>query len=95
MNKEKRNDFNLNEEEIEILKAFEKGDLTALSTEGLEQEKADAKEAATNYFKKNKKINIRMTEFDLNQIKRIAAREGLPYQTLISSVLHKYATGIL
>ena len=40
--------------------------------------------------RKNKNVNIRLTEFDLDRIRAKAEREGVPYQTLISSVLHKY-----
>ena len=46
-------------------------------------------------LRKNKRINIRLPSHDLVEIKRLAAREGVPYQTLISSILHKYATGEL
>jgi len=46
-------------------------------------------------MKKNRKINIRISENDLSAIQRRAAREGIPYQTLIGSVLHKYASGFL
>lgn len=51
--------------------------------------------AAQETMKKNKNINIRITENDLLSIKMMAAREGIPYQTLIGSVLHKYTSGIL
>jgi len=51
------------------------------------------KTAAANHLKKNKQINIRISEFDLLGLKEIAADEGLPYQTLISSLLHKFVTG--
>ncbi|MGB5847494.1 MAG: hypothetical protein WBH40_03340 [Ignavibacteriaceae bacterium] len=46
-------------------------------------------------MKKNRKINIRISENDLSALQRKAAREGIPYQTLIGSVLHKYASGFL
>jgi len=51
--------------------------------------------AAAETIKKNKNINIRINENDLTSIKLMAAREGIPYQTLIGSVLHKYTSGIL
>jgi predicted DNA binding CopG/RHH family protein len=57
-----------------------------------ERELAFAKEAAANYLRKEAKINIRLTHHDLEGLRRIAVKEGLPYQTLISSVLHKYVT---
>jgi predicted DNA binding CopG/RHH family protein len=50
---------------------------------------------AANTSKKNKRVNIRMTEHDLEAIQRKAIQEGLPYQTLISSLIHKYVTGNL
>jgi predicted DNA binding CopG/RHH family protein len=46
-------------------------------------------------LKKSRNINIRLTENDLVSIKMLAAREGLPYQTLIGSLIHKYAAGSL
>lgn len=61
-------------------------------TANLEEELAMSKEAAANYLRKNAKINIRLTSFDVEGLKRIAVKEGLPYQTLISSILHKYVT---
>ncbi|MES9856495.1 MAG: hypothetical protein ABW166_07835 [Sedimenticola sp.] len=47
------------------------------------------KAAAKNTFKKDKRVNIRMTEMDLDLLQERALIEGLPYQTLMSSVLHK------
>ena len=44
---------------------------------------------------KNKKINIRMSDWDYNNIKLKAVQEGMPYQTLVSSLIHKYLTGQL
>jgi len=46
-------------------------------------------------MKKNRKVNIRLSENVLSALQRRAAREGIPYQTLIGSVLHKYASGFL
>ena len=46
-------------------------------------------------MKKNKNINIRISENDLQSIKLLAAKEGMPYQTLIGSLIHKYASGYL
>ena len=50
---------------------------------------------AKNTMKKNRKINIRISENDLSALQRRAAREGIPYQTLIGSILHKYASGYI
>ena len=57
------------------------------------QEKMERK--LESFTKKSERINIRLTPYDLDHIKRIATKEGLPYQTLISSILHKYAAGYL
>ena len=46
-------------------------------------------------YEKHKNINIRISEHDLESIKLLAAREGLRYQTLIGSLIHKYASGAL
>ncbi len=51
--------------------------------------------AARETMKKARRVNIRLSEADLDRIRAIAIEEGLPYQTLISSVLHKYVTGTL
>jgi len=82
----------LDQEEKEILSYFEDNKTLHVS-KPIESEKADALLAAKNFLKKSQRINIRMNEFDLNHIKRRAAQEGIPYQTLISSILHKYAAG--
>jgi predicted DNA binding CopG/RHH family protein len=73
--------------EEEILQAYENGLLKRSSVQ------TDFKAAAKNTIKKNRKINIRISENDLNALQRKAAREGIPYQTLIGSVLHKYVCG--
>ena len=52
-------------------------------------------QSAKNTFNKDKRINIRLTSNDLNNIQIKAAKEGMPYQTLISSIIHKYASGEL
>ena len=80
----------IDEEEKEILDSFE-SDLL-ISTSEIKSEKINAISAAKNFLKKSERINIRMNAFDLSHIKRKAAQEGIPYQTLISSILHKYAS---
>lgn len=83
----------LDPEEREILRAYEEGRLQRAS--GSPQEVARLESAARDTLRKDKRINIRLPSHDLVEIKRLAAREGVPYQTLISSILHKYATGEL
>ncbi len=55
-----------------------------------EKELSFAKETAGNSLRKEAKINIRLTRHDVDGLRRLASREGLPYQTLIASILHKY-----
>ena len=60
----------------------------------MEEELKLAQEIAANTLRamrKNKRINIRISEYDLALIREKAMKEGLPYQTLIASILHKYA----
>lgn len=51
--------------------------------------------AARETLRKDRNINIRINANDLTSIKLLAAREGIPYQTLIGSLIHKYTTGRL
>ena len=78
-------------EELDFLNDIENGNFEPISN--VEKAIDEAKTAAKNTLRKNKKINIRLTDVDLDLLKQRAIHEGLPYQTLISSVLHKYATG--
>ncbi len=80
-------------EEKALLDSFEKGEWKSVPQ--LNSEKKKAKAAAANYFKKDARINIRIAGPDLLKVKQIAAYEGIPYQTFISSVLHKVASGHL
>ena len=79
----------LSSKEQEILDLFEQGKLK--SVKNTKQKIAAARSAAKQHMKKDQRINIRLSSFDLDRIKRISAHEGLPYQTLIASILHKYA----
>lgn len=81
------------EEEQEILDAFEKGELVPV--ENHEEKKRDLIEAAGNIPPKTKRISIRLPEQDLENLKIKAAETGIPYQTLIGSLIHQYATGRL
>lgn len=78
----------LDQEEKELLELFESDKLKKSSSAA--QDKKTAIASAKAHLKKDAKINIRLSSFDLDNIKRLAAVEGLPYQTLISSILHKY-----
>jgi len=52
-------------------------------------------ESIINTANKTKNINIRISEYDIEKVKQISMEEGIPYQTLISSIIHKYITGKL
>lgn len=54
-----------------------------------------SKKTAENYFKKNARVSFRISETDLENVKRMAASEGLPYQTYLTSIIHKFTTGQL
>lgn len=78
--------------ETEVLVAFEAGDLASVaSKEELEKLRAAARATGT----KDRRVNIRLSSSDVRDLQALALREGIPYQTLIASVLHKYVTGRL
>ncbi len=83
-------DFNLSKEEKEILKDFEAGEFKSVLTP---KRKKMLQAIAEETFKKDKRINIRISSRDLELLQRRALEEGIPYQTLVSSVLHKYVSG--
>lgn len=83
----------LDEEERRILRDFEHGEFESLRN--FRQEKRRLEEAARKTLQKGKRINIRISEHDLERIRKRAVAEGLPYQTLITSTLHKFVTGRL
>jgi len=85
--------IHLDDYEKEVLDYIEKGEYE--SAPDLEEEKTKLKHAAENTMKKSARINIRIAENDLLKLKSIALDEGLPYQTLISSILHKFVSGRL
>ena len=78
--------------ELEVLTAFDKGELKSLGTKA---ELAKFKAAARATAIKDKRVNIRLSSGDLKDIQVKALEEGMPYQTLIASVLHKNVTGKL
>jgi predicted DNA binding CopG/RHH family protein len=78
--------------ELELLEAVEKS--TEFSrVENFEEELEEAKRAARSFLKKTKNINIRIPEFDMLMLKRKSAELNIPYQTILSSLIHQYVTG--
>ena len=80
-------------EEREILEKFERGELRTVSS--VESEIEAARQAARNTFNKTRRVNLRVTERDFSLAHARAREEGIPYQTLLSSVIHKYLSGRL
>ena len=78
--------------EQDVLAAFERGQLKSVASKA---ELARLRAAARATALKDKRVNIRLSSIDLQDIQAKALVEGLPYQTLIASVLHKYVTGRL
>lgn len=95
----KKNKYKLTKEEQALLDSFERDEWHSVKNVNVEIKKT--KKIAENtmkHWKKEKKdarINIRLTAQDLEKIKKIAEHEGLPYQTLISSILHQFSLGHL
>jgi predicted DNA binding CopG/RHH family protein len=79
--------------EEDILGSFERGEWRSVPNLKDEIERYTAIAAAT--LSKDKRINIRLSSRDLEDIQMRAAEEGMPYQTLIASILHKYVSGRL
>lgn len=80
-------------EELELLDAIESGKTPSIPA--LEQEKARYRAVAARTLRKDQRINIRLNRHDLQELRKRAQEEGIPYQTLIASLLHKYVNGRL
>jgi predicted DNA binding CopG/RHH family protein len=81
----------LDQEEKELMKSLEKDEWQPVKN--LDQEKNKALQAARNTLKKDKRINLRLSQKDYHKIQLRAIEEGIPYQTLIASIVHKYLNG--
>ncbi|MFW5803341.1 MAG: CopG family antitoxin [Verrucomicrobiota bacterium] len=90
MNKDK---MDLEQDELQILQDFERGEFASIRN--FEEEKKELEVAARNTLQKDKRINIRISSRDLERLQMRAAREGVPYQTYIVSSLHKLVSGRL
>lgn len=84
-------DFSFDKEEKDILQSLDKGELKNIAH--MESEIQRLSSMPTESRKKTKNINIRLVEADLMKIKKLAYENGLPYQTLISTILRQYVTG--
>ena len=82
----------LSKEEKALLEAVEAGKFESVLTEA---RKKELEAIAGDTFKKDKRINIRISNRDLTAIQSRASEEGIPYQTFVSSIIHKYISGSL
>jgi len=83
----------IDREEKELMESIEQDEWTPVRN--IKQEKEKAIVAARNTLKKDKRINLRLSQKDYHQIQLKAIEEGIPYQTFISSIIHKYLNGSL
>ncbi len=83
-----KNDYKLDAEEQNILDTFNRGEWIS-KNEDLDK----YKDAAKQTFAKTHRINFRVSEKDFRSIQIEARKEGIAYQTLVSSVIHKYLSG--
>jgi predicted DNA binding CopG/RHH family protein len=79
------------DEERKLITAYERGEFKPVKDQ--KRAKQAAVQAAQRYMRKDARINIRLSTADLELLKQRAVEEGLPYQTLIASLLHKYVSG--
>lgn len=82
----------IDDSEKDLLQAYESGQMPSVASKA---ELAKIRAAARATALKDRRVNIRLSSGDLNDIQVRALEEGIPYQTLIASVLHKYVTGRL
>ncbi len=84
-------ELKFDKDELELLASYEQDEWK--SAKSVEEQKEKYRAYARAAFKKDKRVNIRISSKDLTSLQKRAIREGVPYQTLIASVLHKYASG--
>jgi len=84
-------DLKLQQDELELLASYEADEWK--SAQNIKEQKEQYRAYARTTFRKDKRVNIRIASKDLIDLQKRAIHEGIPYQTLIASVLHKYASG--
>lgn len=83
----------LQQDELELLASYENEEWK--SVKKIKEQKEQYRAYARATFRKDKRVNIRISEKDLQDLQKRAIHQGIPYQTLIASVLHKYISGAL
>ena len=86
-------DYYLNKDEQELLDSIERGEWK--SVQNVKSEIMKHQQYARKTLKKDKRVNIRISSKVLEEIQALAAENGIPYQTLMSSILHRYVSGYL
>ena len=86
-------ELKLQPDELELLASYEQNEWQ--SAKNVKEQKDQYRTYARAMFRKDKRVNIRIAEKDLVDLQKRALREGIQYQTLIASVLHKYTSGVL
>jgi predicted DNA binding CopG/RHH family protein len=92
----KKNPFKnlkLDAEEKELLRSLDAGEWKRVDNHAAEVERYRSYARYTLKLRKNRRVNIRLTEGDLQKLRHRAGEEGMPYQTLMASILHKYVEG--
>ncbi|MBN2149041.1 MAG: hypothetical protein JW726_16770 [Anaerolineales bacterium] len=88
---DQRNKFD--SEEIELIASYEADEWRSVRDAGTEKQRYQ--EIARATFRKDRRVNIRISAKDLQELQKRALEEGIPYQTLMASILHKYVSGTL
>lgn len=83
----------IDDDEREMMESLEAGEWTSI--DDVEDGTKEAIEIARSTMRKDRRMNVRISERDMRNLKIRAAEEGIPYQTLVTMVLHKYVTGQL
>ncbi|HRN68271.1 MAG TPA: antitoxin [Promineifilum sp.] len=83
----------LDEEERDLIESYERDEW--IPVPNMEARIAEYQEAARTFFRKDRRVNIRISNRDVLALQEMAQEDGIPYQTLMSSILHKYVTGRL
>jgi len=91
MKAKKKAEPNYDEEELEILQALETGTLKPVAD--LKKQIKTHRAVAEATFKKDQRLNIRISSRDLKNLQARALEEGIPYQTFAASLLHKFVSG--
>jgi predicted DNA binding CopG/RHH family protein len=81
----------MDEYELELLESVDSA-IELTRVENFEEELADARIAAKNFMNKSKNVNIRIPEYDILMLKRKSSELNIPYQTILSSLIHQYVT---